>query len=163
MQKRVARWLSLAASLCLIVMMGVTVLDVLGRHLFNSPIFGTLDIVELSLVATIFIAIPATFLNDEHIVVDLVDQFAGPTTIRWLKRLGVIVTLIVLGVLLWNMRTPFLDKLDWGETTLELSWPRWWHWVPILFGTAISIPAVIWVALRRERGKADQQEHPNYE
>ena len=163
-KRRAARLLGLAASLCLIVMMGVTVVDVVSRHLFASPIFGTLDIVELSLVATIFIAIPATFLNDEHIVVDLVDQLAPPRVVLWLKWLGALVTVAVLGLLLWYMREPFMDKLSWGETTLELAWPRWWHWLPILFGMALSIPAVIWVAIGYGReNPAEKAERADYE
>jgi len=161
---RTARLLGLAASVFLVIMMGVTVVDVLSRHLFAYPIFGTLDIVELAMVATIFIAIPATFLNDEHIVVDVIDQLVPVRAVLWLKRLSALITLVVLGFMLWYMREPFLDKLSWGETTLELSWPRWWHWLPILFGMALSIPAVIWVAvgLRAPRD-ARAVEHAEHE
>jgi len=161
---RTARLLGLAASVFLVVMMGVTVVDVISRHLFAFPIFGTLDIVELAMVATIFIAIPATFLNDEHIVVDVIDQIVPVRVVLWLKRLSALVTLIVLGFMLWYMREPFLDKLSWGETTLELSWPRWWHWLPILFGMALSIPAVIWVAIGQHApGKVRDGEHAEHE
>ena len=161
---RTARLLGLAASVFLVIMMGVTVVDVISRHLFAFPIFGTLDIVELAMVATIFIAIPATFLNDEHIVVDVIDQLVPVRAVLWLKRLSALITLVVLGFMLWYMRVPFLDKLSWGETTLELSWPRWWHWLPILFGMALSIPAVIWVAIG-QRAPADVRdgEHAKHE
>lgn len=161
---RTARLLGLAASVFLVIMMGVTVVDVISRHLFAHPIFGTLDIVELAMVSTIFIAIPATFLNDEHIVVDVVDQIASPAVVLWLKRLSALITLVVLAFMLWYMRGPFMDKLSWGETTLELSWPRWWHWLPILFGTALSIPAVIWVAVGLRATKdARDVEHADHE
>lgn len=144
---------ALGASVFLIAMMAVTVADVALRHTLALPIFGTLDLVELLLVTTIFLALPATFLRREHIVVDVIDQVASGRAVRALKFLGLAVTLAVLVLMLWTMIPPFRDKLEWGETTLELALPRWWHWLPILFGTAASILAVVWIGWRALTGK----------
>lgn len=160
MTDRTDRWIgrasgafALGASVFLIAMMAITVADVALRHTLAMPIFGTLDLVELLLVSSIFLAIPATFLRREHIVVDVVDQIVSKRVVRVLQFLGLAVTLCVLVVMLWTMIAPFRDKLEWGETTLELALPRWWHWLPILFGTGASILAVIWVFWRAVTGK----------
>ena len=73
--------------MALAAMMLVTVADVVLRAVANLPIRGTLEIVELLLACAFFLALPASFLRDEHIVVDIVDGVAG----RWvplLKRIA---------------------------------------------------------------------------
>ncbi|MGH6914044.1 MAG: TRAP transporter small permease subunit, partial [Geminicoccales bacterium] len=62
-----ARLLVGAASAVTCAMMMVTVTDVVLRSLFDYPIFGTFDLVELCLVALIFLALPETFRREEHV------------------------------------------------------------------------------------------------
>ena len=56
----------------------VTVADVLLRTFFGIPVRGVLELVELGLACTIFVALPAVFLRDEHLVVDVVDHLFRP-------------------------------------------------------------------------------------
>ncbi|HEX7007976.1 MAG TPA: TRAP transporter small permease, partial [Alphaproteobacteria bacterium] len=53
-----ARFFGLAAAVFLIAMMMISVADVSLRAAFDVPIFGTFDLVELFLVASVFLAIP---------------------------------------------------------------------------------------------------------
>ena len=55
-------------------MMLLTVADVVLRAFVNRPIRGMLELVELLLACTFFLALPAVFLRDENIVVDVVDS-----------------------------------------------------------------------------------------
>jgi TRAP-type C4-dicarboxylate transport system permease small subunit len=145
--QRAARWFGYAAALFLIAMMLITVIDVLLRSLFAIPIFGTFELVELFLVATIFLALPATFLRDENVVVDLIDHLIPAGGIRWLRLLGLLLSLIFLTAMLWRMIQPALDTLEFGDQTLSLEIPKIVHWLPILFGVACTIIAVVAVVL----------------
>ena len=69
-----ARWGGYASALFLAAMMLITVADVGSRALFNLPITGAYDLVQLFLVGTIFLSIPDVFLRDENIVIDFVDH-----------------------------------------------------------------------------------------
>ena len=64
-------------------MMLLTVADVALRAVGNRPIRGTLELIELLLACAFFLALPAVFRRDEHIVVDVVD----PVAPRWVPRL----------------------------------------------------------------------------
>ena len=46
----------------------LTVADVVLRSFFATPIRGMLELVELGLACTIFLALPAVFLRGEHLV-----------------------------------------------------------------------------------------------
>ena len=64
------------ASVALIVMMVVTLLDVFLRYVFNSPIRGSYDLVETMLVIFVFHGMSTAFLQRRNIVIDLIDSFA---------------------------------------------------------------------------------------
>jgi TRAP-type transport system small permease protein len=85
MLSRLTRLLSHAASICLVVMMGVTVVDVVGRWLFAIPIFGAFEVVGVMLVGTIFLALPETFLRDQHVTVDVIDNLVPAAAKRLLQ------------------------------------------------------------------------------
>ena len=80
-----ARFAGYGSALFLVAMMLVTVADVILRALFNLPITGAYDLVQLFLVGTVFLSIPDVFLNDDNIVVDFVDHPFGRTVVGLLK------------------------------------------------------------------------------
>lgn len=129
-------------------MMLLTVADVVARSLFNLPIHGVYDLVELTLACTIFLALPAVFLRDEHVVVDLADHMV-PRAVRWLRAAAASVTTALLAVMGWQMIGPALDTLAFGDVTADLALPRIWYWVPVLAGVGLSGIATV-VMLARE-------------
>lgn len=54
----------------LFAMMFLTVFDVLGRNLFNSPILGTYELTGFALAITVFFSLGAAQLKGDHIEVD---------------------------------------------------------------------------------------------
>jgi TRAP-type C4-dicarboxylate transport system permease small subunit len=130
---RVAAACGWVAGAALAAMMLVTVADVLLRAALNRPIRGTLEIVELLLACTFFLALPASFLRDEHIVVDIVDGFAA----RWvplLRRLAGMLGVLLMGVMAWQGWIAAKDTLVFNDVTSDLALPRIWYWIPVLVG-----------------------------
>ncbi|MDA0361476.1 MAG: TRAP transporter small permease subunit [Proteobacteria bacterium] len=58
-------------ALILLWMVGLTCVDVLGRYIFNSPVIGGTELVQLSMGAIIFLSLPWVFLKNDQIIVDL--------------------------------------------------------------------------------------------
>jgi TRAP-type C4-dicarboxylate transport system permease small subunit len=122
-----------AAGISLAAMMLVTVADVVLRAVFNKPIRGTLEIVELLLACAFFLALPASFLRDEHIVVDIVDGVAG----RWvplLKRIALAIAVVLLAAMAWQGWIAARDAVAFNDVTSDLALPRLWYWIPVLAG-----------------------------
>lgn len=61
------------SALCLIALMLLTVAEVVGRYIFNAPIFGRQDIAQILLACSVFFAFPVMTLRGEQISVDLLD------------------------------------------------------------------------------------------
>jgi len=143
-----ARALARVAMLLLAAMMLVTVADVALRAAINLPVRGVVDLVELFLVGAIFLAVPETFLREEHVVVDVVDYVAGPRAIALLKAFGAVLATGFLMLLMSRIVTPAWEAWSFGDITLDLSIPKWVHWLAILAGTADSIVMMGAVLLR---------------
>jgi TRAP-type transport system small permease protein len=145
---RAARPFGLVAALILVFMMLFTTITVGMRQFLNMPVLGVVDVMELSLVALIFIAMPGVFLRDENVTVDVIDQLVSRRVRVVLRLFGLVVSLGFLILMMVQMMPQAMDKWKFGEVTMTLSIHRFVHWVPIIFGFAMSIIATAWVLAR---------------
>jgi TRAP-type C4-dicarboxylate transport system permease small subunit len=126
----------------------LTVADIVLRAFFSYPIQGMLELIELGLACTIFLALPAVFLRDEHLVVDVIDYFARPRLVGLLDLVGALVSLGVLVVMAWQMLPLARTMHEFGDVTSDLSIPKIWYWIPVLVGVIASAAATVVFILR---------------
>jgi TRAP-type C4-dicarboxylate transport system permease small subunit len=138
---------SLAAAF-LAAMVLLTVADIVLRAFFSYPIQGMLELIELGLACTIFLALPAVFLRDEHLVVDVIDYLARPRLVGLLDLVGALVSLGVLVVMAWQMLPLARTMHEFGDVTSDLSIPKIWYWIPVLVGVIASAAATVVFILR---------------
>lgn len=122
-----ARWthrlLSVICGIMLFAMMFVTLIDVVGRYLLNSPLQGATELTALLLVSTIFIGLPAVCLDEDHVTVDLVTDHL-PAFIQPIRRaLMRLLSAAVLVVVAWRLYAYGHDLSSYGETTVSLRLP----------------------------------------
>jgi TRAP-type C4-dicarboxylate transport system permease small subunit len=119
-------------------MMLVTVADVVLRSFFGLPVRGQFELVELTLAYSFFLALPAVFLRDAHLVVDAADHFVSTRVRRALDIVGAVVSLVVLAVMLWQMAPQALYVMRFGDMTFDLQILKIWYAAPALAGIAFS-------------------------
>jgi len=148
-------WRGFVAKLCgwlaavfLAAMMLLTVADVVLRALTNKPIRGVVELIELLLACTFFLALPATFLRDEHVVVDLLDTRAR-RLVPWLKRFSAALAAVMLGIITWQGWIAARDTLVFNDVTSDLSLPKLLYWIPLLLGVAGGAVAALAMTLKR--------------
>lgn len=66
--------MAVSAALLLFVLMLITVVDVIGRYVFNQPLAGSSELTEIVLGLIIFAAFPLLCGNNDHIAVDLLEN-----------------------------------------------------------------------------------------
>ena len=86
LKRRADLLLGLVASAVLFAMMGLTVVDVVARYVFNRPLRGAFEVTELMLLVLIFAGLPLVSFSDEHATMDFIDRVLGPRAQRWLER-----------------------------------------------------------------------------
>jgi len=98
--------LGAVASAVLFAMMGLTVVDVVARYVFNRPLRGAFEVTELMLLVLIFAGLPLVSFSDEHAVMDFIDRLLGPRAQRGLERLVQLACAAFMFLLTW---------LVWGK------------------------------------------------
>lgn len=101
------RWLrrsiALVCAVLLLAMMFLTIADVLGRYIFNSPVPGASELTELILAAVIFTGLPAASLDGDHISVDiLAERLRRPAAVL-LSKLVAVISSAVLALVAWRL------------------------------------------------------------
>jgi TRAP-type C4-dicarboxylate transport system permease small subunit len=144
----VAKCCGWLAALFLAAMMLLTVADVVLRAVASTPIRGVVELVELLLACTFFLALPATFLRDEHIVVDLLDAHARHL-VPWLKRFSAALAAAMLGIVTWQGWIAARDTLVFNDVTSDLSLPKLLYWIPLLLGVAGGAVAALAMTIKR--------------
>ena len=147
----IARVCAGLAALFLSAMMLLVVADVVLRSLFKYPIQGSVELVELLLAGTFFVALPAAFARDEHLLVDMIDQW-WPKVVPWCKRIAAVVAIVILATMAWQGFKFARDVVELGDVTSDLSLPRILYWIPVLFGIiGAAIVAVLLIFKRRQQ------------
>ena len=144
----VSTTLGLIAAVFLGAMLVLTVADVTLRAVFNTPIRGVYDLVELFLAATLFFALPCVFLRDENIVVNSIDDLV-PRAVPALKRIAELLAVVILAVLAWQGFIEAHDSSEFHDVTADLGLPRYWHWAAVLTGLVGGALAALVMAFRR--------------
>ena len=127
------------ASVALIVMMCVTLLDVFLRYVFNAPVRGSYDIVESMLVVFVFHGMSTALLQRRNIVIDLVDSITHRYVVVAIIRITDVLTLLTLLLFAYAMLKPAMQAFNYGDLKLELQLPIWWLWTAALAGMAGGI------------------------
>jgi TRAP-type C4-dicarboxylate transport system permease small subunit len=137
------------AALCLAGMLVLTVSDVMLRSLFNLPLRGVYELIELLLAGTFFLALPAVFLRDDNIVVNTIDDLA-PRAVPLLKRSALLLAVCVFVAMTWQGWIAARDSIEFNDVTADLGLPRFWHWIFVLSGLIGATLAAFYMMVRRE-------------
>lgn len=116
--------------------------QVLGRRLFDLPISGYIDWVELSMATFAFLGVAYCQRHGGHVRMEMVLKFAKG---RWhwaLEVFGTLVALGIISVLIWYGYGHFLRAWQLGDSTIDAELPVWPSKliVPIAF-------ALLWLRL----------------
>src|SRR5262245_16557774 len=133
-------------------MMLLTVADVVLRAAFNAPIRGVYELIELLLTYTFFLALPAVFLRDENIVVNVLDDWA-PRAVPLARRIALALAVVTLVVMAWQGWLAARDAIAFNDMTADLGISRALHWIAVLagiIGAAVAAFAMgLWGKYRR--------------
>ena len=138
----------------LAAMVLIVTADVVLRLSLNELLPGSVELVQLALVITIFLGLPETFLRGEQITVDVIDRAVSPIVLRRLAAFALAGSMLLLGVMTWRMIPPAIDTLIYGDLTSDLAIPFIWYWLPLVVGALAATLAVAVLLLRPRRTTA---------
>ena len=143
--RRIARLVALAGIAALGVAVAVTVLDILLSPL-GGAVAGEVDLVQLSVMAAAWLAMPLAFLDDAHVSVDLLSARLPKRLALALKGVGGLLAVLLMALILRYGWDAAAQQLQFGDVSQELGIPIVWYWAPLLLGAALSILAALLTA-----------------
>lgn len=115
--------LGAGAAAALFLMMLLTFADVVGRKVLNASIVGSVELTELCMLGTIFIAMPLVSLAGEHVIFDLLDPMLPAPLQRWQRVISnTFCAVLVLGGA-WLINGRAARVFEDGDTTAQLQIP----------------------------------------
>jgi len=117
--------LTLLAGVFVFAMMWFVVAEVLSRRLLNAPIYGHLDLVELSMVVFAFLGTAHCQRTGGHVRMKLVvTRLRGRS--RWgLEAASIVLALVVVGILVKASGDHFWRAWTAGDSTIDAQLPTW--------------------------------------
>ena len=128
------------AGIFLVLMMFVTVVDVFGRYLLNTPLPGGFEITQFLLAAIVYAGLPQVSRRAGHIKIDLLDSVTPSNVVPFRDVMIELICAAALAVLSWRLFVLAGQSWEWGDVTQYLGWPL----APIIyFSSALSAVASI--------------------
>lgn len=129
----------------LFAMVALTFTDVLGRRLFNTPVFGANDITEHLMAIIIFAGLPLLTARRGHLSIDLLDHWLlRPRWRAWHRVVDVLIA-AVFGLIAWEFYLAIAEAASINEVSQALNIPRAWMYVFMAFTTALAAVAALTV------------------
>lgn len=141
-----------AGGLVLLAITVITVVSVVGRTLFNTPLPGDFELIELGSAIAIFAFLPYCQIRKGNVIVDFFTAGASPATTHLLSAVGDLIFMLIAGLLTWRLIYGALDFFEYTEQTMVLRLPIWWAFVPILPASALLTVVCAFTSWRHLQG-----------
>ncbi len=127
------RWLSrvedffdLVAAFFIVFLMLFAVTQVISRKLFNYPLWGYVDIVEIIMVTFAFLGIAYCQRLGGHVRMELLVRRLHGRALWIFEVVGIVIAIGIISVLLYYGFTHFLRAFQLGDSTIDreiILWP----------------------------------------
>ncbi|VUZ24405.1 Uncharacterised protein [uncultured Comamonas sp.] len=142
-------WSQLSALCGVALLVGVCLLctwSVLGRALFDSPVMGDVEIVQIICSLAIASFLPYAQMKNAHVIVDFFTHGASARTRAVLDTLAALLLASVSAWLTWRSLVGALDAYKNGEASMILDWPLWWAHITIAPGFGLLTLTALYTA-----------------
>ena len=131
---RFLRLLALAAGGVLLLLMGVTVLDVFLRYVLNAPLASAWEFTEFSMALIVFLGIAYCGWTGGHIAVDVFEKWLNRPSLRFLPALIAFVGAALFALIAYRAALETIATID--QVSNMLRWPHYPFRFTAAFGSA---------------------------
>lgn len=168
MTRRVGRWIDRVEDVCVGVsalalasIMLITVLGVVMRYLFGSPLGWSFGFIEDYLLVTFFfLAVSYTFRVGGHISLDVFVRRLSDRSRRVLGVVGNALSFLFFALIVYagiiHTWGAWINHEIPPPGGVELSWPTWTSYVFVPLGMAVLVVRLLHTIARREERASDE-------
>ncbi len=119
------RGLQSAAALALLAMLLIVTIDVVGRHFFNSPLTGAIELTQYTMLIAVFAGLPVVTLRRSHISIGLLDGWFHGAARRVQSLVVCGISAAVLAAQAWVLWHEAAWLREMGNVIGYLQLPTW--------------------------------------
>lgn len=135
--------LAAIAGIGLLFMVATITVGVIMRYVFGNPMLGSNEIIQLTAVGVVMLALPYCTDQNGHVRVDVFDNAIGARG-RWLGDIqSRVLSVLVLSALVWRSAFKAVDTWRYADATNMLSLPLWPFYAMIAVGMALCVLVLI--------------------
>lgn len=127
-----------AFALCVLIL--VTIVDVVGRYVLNSPLPGAFEYVRALMAVVTFAALPLVSARNEHLRAGILDHLISPRVNALREPFVQLLSVVVLVGISWRLWAESRAKWVSKDVLSSIDLPLW---IPIAFMMAMCMAAVI--------------------
>lgn len=116
---------NLVAAFAILLLMCLGVAQIVMRTVFNAPIEGYIDLVELSMASMAFLGAAYCQRIGAHIRMELLVGRLHGRALWIIEAFGTVIALIIIGTLVWYAWAHFMRAFTLGDTTIDAEFPVW--------------------------------------
>ncbi|AOE85305.1 TRAP transporter small permease [Pseudomonas sp. TCU-HL1] len=148
-----AQGFALGGGFILLALVGLSLVSIIGRKLFATPVQGDIELMEIGAAVAIAAFLPLCELRGQHIKVDAFTLKLPLRLQAWLDAFAHLLCLLAALLLAWRTGLQVLESREYGEVSTLLSVPLWLPLlgiVPSLLLLAATAGARTYYCLTRE-------------
>lgn len=138
--ERVSRAFALAGGFLLLALIGMSLISIIGRKLYSSPIQGDMELIEIGSAIAIAAFLPFAEIRGIHIKADAFTLWASENLKRSLDMLGHFLLFVMTCILIWRTYLQMGDYYEYGDSSVLLAVPMW---IPLL----LILPSLLLLAV----------------
>lgn len=128
----VCRFFAVCSGVMLILMALMSLTSIVGRGLFDKPVLGDYELVQMMSAVAVAMALPFCQLIRGHIIVDFFTT-AMPRKVNKTLDIVASLALAVAGFLFaWRITLGMLELRGNGDASMLLNLPTWWGYAPMV-------------------------------
>src|SRR5262245_34260463 len=129
----------------MLIVSGVTMVDVLLRWLANSGVAALNEIVSMVFAVTITACLPYGVAVGINLKLDLLENWIVGRLAAWVDAVGMALVLLLLALLTWRIHVYAGNLAEQGRITVILGWPQapFMRAVSVLLGIAAFVQLVV--------------------
>lgn len=126
--------LAIIGGFILVIMSISTVISVIGRYFFDSPIVGDSEIVKMLTGVAVSLCLPYCHMRNGNVIVDVFTAHSPEKFKATLDMIGSFLLSILIVLLAWQTAVGAIDVYNNGNETMMLRLKEWWFYVVIAGG-----------------------------
>ena len=126
---------AIASGLILFSLAILTFCDVFGRRFLNSPVAGTIEIVEFGIALVAFLAMPRAFFLNAHVSADFIKNVAITKLQNFITTLRFVLMIIIMSFVAYGTTREAFAFFQNNRVTIDLEL----SFYPFYFASAVAM------------------------